>query len=200
MTAEAPQPGPTVHRLLPSRADIRTVRFDDSLTQLKRWEFHGPPQERPSAFGAEWLGEPAWPKPEFPSTYPDAPVFSRRLAELLGPELTTAGTLLPLTVTDGGGAVDDEGYLVYVVDEVVDCVDTARSSRPGSTGEMQRAVFRPDALPTHLPAFRVPQFPVGIFWNGWFADRLSSLLGSHLESRLIWSASPHTPHPYPWGV
>ncbi|RMI44283.1 hypothetical protein [Streptomyces triticirhizae] len=200
MTENAPQPERAVYRLLPSRRDIRTVRFDDSLTQLKRWEFHGPPQRRPDHFGAEWLGEPGWPKAEFPSTYPDAPVFSRRLVELLGDELATAGTLLPLTVTEGG-AVADEDYRVYVVDTVVDCVDTARSSRPGPTGEMKRTVFRPEALPTRLPAFRVPQFPVGVYWNGWAADRLSGLLGDHLEARLVWSNAPGSrPHPFVWGV
>ncbi|MET8132017.1 hypothetical protein [Streptomyces sp. NPDC005251] len=44
------------------------------------------------------------------------------------------------------------------------------------------------------------QFPVGVQWNGWAADRLTELLGDDLETRLIWSEDPAaTPHPNPWG-
>ncbi|GAA3888163.1 hypothetical protein [Streptomyces sedi] len=189
-----------VYRLMPSRRDIRAVLLDESHTQLKRWAFHGPPEERPDHFGAEWLGERRWPKAEFPSTFPDAPVFGPRLVEAFGAELEAAGTLLPLTITDGGAAVDED-YRVYVVDEVVDCVDTVASSRPGPLGEMDRTVFRLDALPTHLPAFRVPEFRMGIYWNGWMVDRLKELLGDALEARLAWSNVPgRRPHRYVWGV
>jgi hypothetical protein len=56
-------------------------------------------------------------------------------------------------------------------------------------------------LPSHLPAFRVPQFPGAAQWNGWAADLLADLTGDQIEKRLIWSEDPATrPHPDPWGI
>ncbi|GAA3888170.1 hypothetical protein [Streptomyces sedi] len=200
MTDNEPQRECAVYRLMPSRRDIRGVLFDEGLVQLKRWEIYGPPVVPPEWFGARWQGERSWPKAAFPSTFPDAPVLSSLLVERFGAEWESAGRLLPLTITDGG-AVVDEDYRVWRVDEMVDCVDTAASSRPNAGGEMARTVFRADALPVRLPAFRVPQAPTCVYWNGWMVDRLKGLLGDDLEARLAWSNVPgRRPHRYVWGV
>ncbi|MGK5497283.1 hypothetical protein [Streptomyces sp. URMC 125] len=86
---------------------------------------------------------------------------------------------------------------------VVDCLDQERSSLPTEpTGLVERAVFRPEALPVHLPAFRIPAFPYGIYWNGWAADLLRDLIGEdNLELRLVWSTDPDAPvHRNPMSV
>jgi hypothetical protein len=125
-------------------------------------------------------------------------VLSRRIADILRDDLSTAGSLLPVLI-DGA---DTREYVLYVVKKVVDCVDTRRSSKPKRlTGQIKKAVFRADALPGDLPAFRVPEYPGAVYWNGWAADRLTDLLGDDLEARLVWSEDPtFTPHPNPWGV
>lgn len=80
-------------------------------------------------------------------------------------------------------------------------MDTVHSSKPKrTTGEIKKTVFRPDVLPAELPAFRVPQFPGAVYWNGWAVERLREILGEALEARLIWSEDPAlSPHPNPWG-
>ncbi|MFF0205519.1 hypothetical protein [Streptomyces sp. NPDC005017] len=125
------------------------------------------------------------------------PVLSARLADALGEDLRRAGRLAPVEIE----GTDEGAYLFCAVEAVVDCVDPRRSSRPKkATGRMKLTVFRPEALPAALPAFRVPEFPGGVHWNGWAGDRLSTLLGERLETRLIWSEDPAlTPHPGPWG-
>ncbi|MFI0967422.1 hypothetical protein ACH4S8_39440 [Streptomyces sp. NPDC021080] len=187
-----------VYRLMPSARNLRTLRLDDSLIGLKRWQFQGDRAPRPTAFAAEWTGDPKARKAEFASDYPGAPILGGRLADRLRGDLEASGPLLPVRVAESPA----DTYLLHLVDRIVDCVDTRASSRPKKvTGEMQKTVFRPDALPLALPSFRVPQFPVGVQWNGWAVERLTELLGADLESRLVWSEDPDaTPHPAPWGL
>ncbi|MFI1565069.1 hypothetical protein ACH4ZX_18790 [Streptomyces sp. NPDC020490] len=84
---------------------------------------------------------------------------------------------------------------------MVDCLDTHRSSKPKRSGEINKTVFRPEALPVHLAAFRPPQFPRAVQWSGWAADRLVEVTGDQVERRLIWSQNPAAkPHPDPWGM
>nr|CEL17113.1 hypothetical protein [Kibdelosporangium sp. MJ126-NF4] len=142
------------------------------------------------------MGEPRWRNLEFASGTPEAPILSRRVADLLREDLETAGTFVPVRI-DG---TDTDDYLLYLVDKVVDCVDTRRSSKPKRNGEIKKTVFRADALPSELPAFRVPESPDCVQWNGWMADRMLDLLGDDLATRLVWSEDPTlTPHHNPWG-
>ncbi len=186
-----------VYRLMPSARNLRTLRLDDSLIDLKRWQFQGDRAPRPTAFAAEWTGDPKAREAEFASDYPGAPILGGRLADRLRDDLEKSGPLLPVRVEEPSA----DTYLLHLVDRIVDCVDTRASSQPKkATGEMQRTVFRPDALPLALPSFRVPQFPVGVQWNGWAVDRLTGLLGDDVEARLVWSEDPAArPHPHPWG-
>ncbi|MCT7352239.1 hypothetical protein N4P33_08625 [Streptomyces sp. 15-116A] len=69
------------------------------------------------------------------------------------------------------------------------------------TGEVKKAVFRPEALPGQLPAFRLPQFPRAVQWNGWAVERLIELTGDEIEARLLWSEGPAAVrHPDPSGI
>ncbi|MGP3927460.1 hypothetical protein [Streptomyces sp. 8N616] len=121
-----------------------------------------------------------------------------RAADLLRDRLVEAGSLVPVRID--GSLVDH--YLLHLVEQVVDCVDTRRSSQPKrATGEMKKTVLRPEALPVCLPAFRVPQFPVAVYWNGWAVELLTEVLGDDIEARPVWSDNPTlTPHPNPWGL
>ena len=188
----------SVYRLLPGLSEYQTLHlnnFDAAL--VMRWQRNGGPADRPTRLRAEWLGEKGWSKSDFPTGYHGAPVLSRRLAEQFGDELHTAGSLVPVDID---GAKDDE-YFLYLVDQVVDCLDLRRSSKPKRMdGEVKKAVFRVEALPTHLPAFRLPQFPGAVQWNGWAAERLVELTGDQIEARLTWSQDPTAKvHPDPWG-
>ncbi|MFE2279582.1 hypothetical protein ACFXAE_20565 [Streptomyces sp. NPDC059454] len=186
------------YRITPGEGNLRTLRLDDSLIGLKRWQFQGERAERPTEFGAEWTGDRKGREAEFASDCPGAPVFSRRLAGRLGDQLEKAGRLVPVRVA--GTAADD--YVLYVVESLVDCLDTRRSSQPKkATGEMKKMVFRPEAYPVDLPAFRVPEFPVAVCWNGWMLDLLKDVVGDDVIGRLLWSPDPAAaPHPDPWGV
>ncbi|MEU0810376.1 hypothetical protein [Streptomyces sp. NPDC005970] len=187
----------SVYRLLPSMGKFRTLLFDSSLRKIKRWQRTGVSEDRPAAVRAEWDGDPQLRKADFPSGYPGAPVFSRRVADLLEGDLSAAGGFVSVLFDDA----DAEEYVLYLVEEVVDCLDTRRSSKPKKAdGQIKNAVFRVDALPVHLPAFRVPEYRGGIYWNGWAVDRLRELLGDDLEARLVWSEDlTLTPHPNPMG-
>lgn len=186
------------YRITPSAKNLRTLRLDDSLIDLKRWQIQGARAELPTVFGATWTGDPKAPKAEFASDYPGAPMFSRALADRLGDQLEKAGHLVPVRVE---GAEPDD-YVLYVVEPLVDCVDARRSSHPKKgSGEMQKMVFRPEAYPAALPAFRVPTFPVAVCWNGWMLDLLHDLVGDDVTGRLLWSQDPAAaPHPRPWGI
>ncbi|MEU1270194.1 hypothetical protein [Streptomyces sp. NPDC005799] len=188
----------SVYRLLPGLSEYRTLHLNNfDAVQVMRWQRAGDQADRPTRLRAEWLGEKGWPKSDFPTGYHGAPVLSRRLAEQFWDELHTAGSLVPVDID---GAKDDE-YFLYLVDQVVDCLDLRRSSKPKRMdGEVKKAVFRVEALPTHLPAFRLPQFPGAVQWNGWAADRLIDLTEDQIERRLVWSQDPSAkPHPDPWG-
>ncbi|MFD5542192.1 hypothetical protein ACFWIJ_31300 [Streptomyces sp. NPDC127079] len=194
--SDVPQRNLAVYRLLPSLSDYETLRLDGAdQSRLMRWQRRGDEVDRPTALRAEWMDDSA-PKSEFPSGSPGAPVLSRRLAEEFGDELLSAGSLVPVEILNGKG--DD--YVLYLVDQVVDCLDLRRSSKPKRNGEIKKPVYRPEALPTRLPAFRLPQFPRAVQWNGWAVDRLLDLAGDQIEARLTWSEDPAAkPHPDPWG-
>ena len=194
------------YRLLPSMGNFRTLYLDSASRQrLLRWQIQGSPaDDRPTGFSAEWAEWDEAPRrrpTEFPNGDSGAPVLSRRVADLLHDELSRSGRFEPLVVTDGPeSSPDTEGYVVYLVESVVE-LDTRRSSKPKRTGgQVKKAVFRPEAFPADLPAFRLPQFPTGVYWNGWAVDRLKKLLGDDLEVRPVWSEDPtRHPHPNPWG-
>lgn len=194
------RPGPSVYRLLPSLSDYQGLHLESAdVIRLMRWQRDGTEADRPARLRATWLGERKWAKSEFPSGRAGAPVLSRRLAESMGEGLAAAGSLVPVDID---AAVKDDEYFLFVVEAVVDCLDLRRSSKPKKIdGEVKKAVFRPEALPSHLPAFRLPQFPGAVQWNGWAADLLADLTGDQIEKRLIWSEDPATrPHPDPWGI
>ncbi|MFC8200403.1 hypothetical protein ACFUTV_34175 [Streptomyces sp. NPDC057298] len=186
-----------VYRLMPGAGEFRTLLLGNSLRKVIRWQISGSDADRPTALSGSWDGDPRLRKGEFPCGYPGAPAFSGRIAEALRGELSSAGALVPVSIE---GAESDE-YFLYLVERVVDCLDTRRSSKPKRmTGEVKKAVFRPGALPVDLPAFRLPEYRGGVHWNGWAVDRLTELLGDGLDARLIWSEEPSfTPHPDPWG-
>jgi hypothetical protein len=194
--SEVPQRSQAVYRLLPSLNDYETLRLDGAdQSRLMRWQRGGDEADRPTVLRAEWMDDSA-PRSEFPSGSPGAPVLSRRLAERFGDELLSAGSLVPVEICNG----KRDDYVLYVVDQVVDCLDPRRSSKPKRNGEIKRPVYLPDALPARLPAFRLPQFPRAVQWNGWAVDRLLGLTGDQIEARLTWSEDPAAkPHPDPWG-
>ncbi|WP_052850109.1 hypothetical protein [Streptomyces avicenniae] len=191
----------SVHRLLPGLlGDRATFGLDDrSLDRVIGWHLAGADAARPTAVSGSWYEGATEPKSEFPSGFPCAPMLSRRLVGLLGEGLAASGDLLPVDTGDPED-VGDGAYSLLLVTEVVDCLDARRSSAPRrATGEIKKAVFRPEAVPTGLAAFRVPQYPEGVYWNGWAADLLTARLGDDLEDRLCWSEDPtRTPHPDPW--
>lgn len=198
MADTTPRPA-AVYRLLPADGDFRTLLLDMAPhLKLARWERSGSPADRPASIGAQWIGDPAWRATEFPSGDTGAPILSRRIADLMGGELSAAGSFLPVTI-DGA---DTGEYVMYLVERVVDCVDPRRSAKPNKGGDpLRKTVFRPEALPRELPAFRVPESPGAVYWNDWAADRLRELVDGDLAARLVWSQDPQaTAHPDPWGV
>lgn len=197
--ADLPAEGLSVYRLLPSLSDYRVLSLNSSDSQrLMRWQRTGAEADLPARLRAEWMGERRWPKGDFPSGYPGAPILSRRVVDRFGDGLLASGGLVPIDIE---GAKGDE-YHLLLVEEVVDCLDLRRSSKPKkANGEVRKAVFRADALPVDLPAFRLPQFPRAVQWNGWAVERLIDLTGDEIEARLLWSEDPAAvPHPDPWGI
>ncbi|MFE1286644.1 hypothetical protein [Streptomyces sp. NPDC058751] len=195
-----------VYRLLPRMGEFRTLLLGTSLRKLIRWQITGSATDLPTSFSGSWDGNPGWRKGEFPSGYPGAPVLSRRVADLLAADLSASGSFVPVAIEAAdpafpSGADGSDDYVLHLVDQVVDCLDTRRSSKPKkTTGEITKAVFRPEALPVELAAFRVPEYRGGVYWNGWAVDRLAGLVGDDLEARLVWSQDPSArPHPDPWG-
>ncbi|WP_369248419.1 hypothetical protein [Streptomyces sp. R41] len=176
--------------------EYQILHFDNSPVDLMRWQLGGSTGAHPKEFAAEWGGHPRWTKSEFPNGDPSSPVLSRRIADLLRDDLEKAGRLLPVRIEK---AEADE-YLLYLVEQVADCLDMERSSPPDRLGRVQQSVFRPEALPADVPAFRSMGFPTAVCWNGWAVELLSGLLGDLLEARLVWSEDPGlVPHPDPWG-
>jgi hypothetical protein len=163
------------YRIKPSAKSLRSLWLDESLIDLMRWQIQGARAGLPTVFGAAWTGDSKAPGAEFASGCPGAPMLSRALADRLGEQLGKAGHLVPVRVE--GAASDD--YVLCVVEALVECVDRRHSSHPKkATGEKQRMVFRPEAYPAGLPAFRVPGFPVAVCWNGWMLDLLHDLVGN----------------------
>jgi hypothetical protein len=188
-----------VYRLLPGMGEFRTLRLDEtSHARLIRWQRTGSAETPPERVSVVWDGPPQLRPAEFASGLIGARLLSRRIADLMRADLLTAGAFIPVSSDDSG-----EGeYLFYLAEPVVGCVDTGRSSKPQRTsGQIKKTVFRPEALPVELAAFRIPEYPVAIYWNGWAADRQAGLLGDDIEARLVWSADRSaTPHPAdPWG-
>ncbi|MEU1200773.1 hypothetical protein ABZ446_31770 [Streptomyces sp. NPDC005813] len=176
--------------------EYQTLHFDNSPVDVMRWQLAGSLGPYPTEFTAEWGGHPRWKKSEFPTGDPSCPVLSRRVADLLRGDLEKAGRLLPVRIEK---AAADE-YLLYLVERVADCLDMERSSPPDQLGRVQRSVFRPEAVPVDVPAFRSTGFPTAVCWNGWAVERLTALLGDQLEVRLVWSEDPTLiPHHNPWG-
>ncbi|MFJ8646419.1 hypothetical protein ACIRNI_09870 [Streptomyces sp. NPDC093546] len=186
-----------VYRLLPALGEFRTLLFDSSVRKIMRWQRTGNSGDCPRDMRAEWNGDPALRVADFPSGYPSAPVLSRRITDALHGDLTAAGRFVPVRTDDPKAGE----FLLYAVEAVVDCLDTRRSSKAKkTTGDIKKAVFRANAVSYALPAFRVPEAPKAVYWNGWVADRLRELLGDDLETRLVWSEDPGlTPHPDPMG-
>jgi hypothetical protein len=172
----------SVYRLLPSLSEYQGLHLESAdVIRLMRWQRGGAEADRLARLRATWLGERKWPESEFPSGRAGAPVLSRRLAESMGEGLAAAGSLVPVEID---AAAKDDEYFLFVVEAVVDCLDLLRSSKPKKIdGEVKKAVFRPEALPSHLPAFRLPQFPGAVQWNGWAADLLADLTGDQIERR-----------------
>ncbi|MCE7079009.1 hypothetical protein [Streptomyces sp. ST2-7A] len=197
--SDTPHSPMSVCRLLPNIPEgTRGLAFDDSIKQLTRWQVTGSAEDRPTAIQAEWRDGEGERKADFPTGRPTGPVLSQRLTRVLGEEtLMRAGTLMPLLIN----GVEQNEHRLYVVGQVVDCLDVELSSEPESlTGRIKESVFRPEAVPVDLPAFRIPQYPMAVHWNGWAADILARELGEELEVRLIWSEDPGlAPHPNPWG-
>lgn len=179
-----------VYRILPPfREGLRAVLAHDE--QLIRWQLRGDPADFPERVEADWQGPPGWEEIDYPSSQIGAPVLSRRVADRVRDCFTAGGRFVPV---DLPGAAEG-AYELYVPLHVADCLDQERSSLPTEpTGLVERAVFRPEALPVHLPAFRIPASPYGIYWNGWAADLLRDLIGEdNLELRLVWSTDPDAP-------
>lgn len=189
-----------VYRLLPGLGEFRTLLIEGpSLRKLIHWQRSGSPEDRPTELRTRWSDDDQAVRPaEFASAAIGAPLLSRRVADLFYDELATAGGYVPVLI-DGA---DTGEYVLYLVEKVVDCVDIRRSSKPRKrSGEIKKVVFRADAVPLDLPAFRIPESLEFVYWNGSAADRLTSLLGDDLEARLIWAADPaRSPHPNPWRI
>jgi hypothetical protein len=187
-----------VYRLLSSisddRGEYRVLTIGDELTRIIRWQLSGSPDDYPRGITAEWVGDPSWRPVEFSAGADEAPIVGSRVAEAFRADFEAAGSLLPLVV-DGE---ESKEWFLFLVEQVVDCLDVNESSEPEWDGVIRKTVFRADAVPSHLPAFRVPQ-STKLYWNGWAVDRLTRLAGVDLEARLVWSQDPtRTPHPDPW--
>ncbi|WP_205669920.1 MULTISPECIES: hypothetical protein [unclassified Amycolatopsis] len=197
MMADIPR-GRAVCRLLPSvseaRGEYRALTIGGELTKVVRWMLSGSPDDYPRGIVAEWVGDPGWRPVEFSPGADEAPIVGRRVADEFRADFEASGSLLPLVVD---GKESDEWFL-FLVEQVVDCLDLGESSEPEWDGVIRKSVFRPDAVPSGLPVFRVPQ-STKLYWNEWAADRLRTLAAPDVETRLIWSADPtRTPHPDPW--
>jgi hypothetical protein len=180
---------PVVYRLQARLMDTRILVLEEiPHMRLHRWLKAPPAEEPPAGLSAAWTDEPRKRKLEFPSFAVDAPIFTRRSLEVLGPELAPGGRFLPVTVE----GTDDE-YALYLVEHVVDCLDVQRSSKPSRiTQYIKQAVFRPDRLPD-LPAFRVPESPTVVYWTRAFADRVVEVVGPDVEALVVWSLDPSRP-------
>ncbi len=186
-----------VYRIMPPfRENLRTVLVLSE--QLIRWQRHADPDDFPARVTAEWQGPPEWQEIDYPSSSSSATVLSRRIADRVRDRFANGGTFVPVDLPEK----PEGAYELFVAEHVVDCLNHEKSSEPRMPrGEIQRVVFRPDALPYHLPAFRIPECPWAVHWNGWAVDLLRDLIGEdNLELRLVWSTDPEAkPHRAPMG-
>jgi hypothetical protein len=183
----------SVYRLLPGLGEFRTLLLDEvTHRRLIGWQ-RGMDAAPPTA-AAQWNRDLDWRDTKFPSGLIAAPMLARDVVEQVKDDFAEGGEFLPVTV-DGR----DSGFDLYLVMTVANCLDTRRSSKPSRGRDLiKTAVFRPDAIPLDVPAFRVPESPIAVYWNGWAADLLQKLVGDDLERRLVWSEDKSLkPHPNP---
>ncbi|MFD5121210.1 hypothetical protein [Streptomyces sp. NPDC058385] len=121
-------------------------------------------------------------------------MLSRKLTDETRAAFQPFGTYIPAQVPDGG----PDDFCAYIPDVVADCLDHETSSAPAATGEIERAVFVPDRIPTDAPCVRLTDNKTFVYWNGWAARLIQSLAGpDSIELRLVWSARPHLRAPPP---
>jgi hypothetical protein len=187
-----------VYRVLPPHAErLRTLRIDG--LQLIRWQKHGDPVDMPTQVHAEWQGPPEYREVDYPSSSVGAPVLSRDVADNVREPFASAGIFVP--VRTPGEA--EKCYELYAVTRVADCLDLENSSEPLPPVSVRRKhVFVPELVPQECAAFRLPQFPRGVYWNAWAVELLCDLIGrENLEVRLVWSTDPTAvPHHDPMGL
>ncbi|MER7197463.1 hypothetical protein CG723_44290 [Streptomyces sp. CB01635] len=185
-----------VFRVMPEFGDRYKGLLVDALP-LMRWEIDSSAHPLPGALLAEWHGYPGGTVSDYPSGHIAAPVLSRKLADETRAAFQSFGTYIPVHVP--GGVSDD--FCAYIPDVVADCLDHEASSAPDETGEIERAVFAPDRIPSDAPCFRLTGNETYVYWNGWAARLIQSLAGpENVELRLVWSADPTAErHPRPMG-
>jgi hypothetical protein len=184
----------SVFRLLPSMGDFRTLLIEEpSLVRLIRWQ-RGIEAEPPTSVTANWIGDPGLRTTKYPSGGVGDPMIARDIVEQVRDDFTKGGSFVPVVIAGVDGDFD-----LYLVESVTDCLDERRSSKPKGSGRtIKIAIFRPEAIPLDVPAFRIPQSPGAVYWNGWAADLLQKLVGDDLERRLVWSEDKTLkPHPNP---
>lgn len=184
----------SIYRLLPGVGEFRTLLLDEvPHRKLIGW-LRGMDAEPPTTASGQWNRDLDLPAMKFPSGLIGAPMLSRDIVNQVKDDFGKGGEFVPVTV-DGS----DSGFDLYLVKTVTDCLDARRSSKPKrGSGPIKISVFRPDAVPLDVPAFRVPESPIAVYWNGWAADLLQKLVGDDLERRLVWSEDKSLkPHPNP---
>lgn len=187
-----------VYRLLTGvsekRDPYRALIIGGELTRVVRWMLSGSPDDYPTGINAEWVGDMSWRAVEFSPGTTEAPIVGPGIAERFRADFEAAGELQPLHI-DGE---ESKEWFVFLVKTVVDCLDTDKSSEPEWDGTIRRTVFRADAVPYNVPAFRVPR-STNVHWNGWMVDKLMPVVDLDVEARLIWTDDPtRRPHPDPW--
>jgi hypothetical protein len=173
----------SVFRLFPQLSAITPLLLTDTTRpELRRvLGAQAGSVSRPSAYLSDDLGLP---QGDYPCLQSFGPIFSRTSVDTHRALLETAGELVPLMI-DGAEAP----FFLYVVTATSDCLDVRRSSKVDSMGRVSKLVLRPDAVPWHLPAFRIAQAPLCVFWTPRFVAPF--LDGARLvEARIIWSEDP----------
>ncbi|MFF1595694.1 hypothetical protein ACFVY0_48010, partial [Streptomyces sp. NPDC058286] len=149
---------------LPTEATLDVFRitsdFDDhykgllvDALPLIQWEIDTSARPRPDTPVAEWHGNPGGTVSNYPSGHAVAPVLSRKLADETRAAFQPFGTYIPVQVPDGG----PDDFCAYIPNVVADCLDHETSSAPAATGEIERAMFAPDRIPTDAPCFRLTE-------------------------------------------
>ncbi|MDN3261302.1 hypothetical protein QWJ26_16055 [Streptomyces sp. CSDS2] len=185
-----------VFRLVPPFGDRYLGLLIDGGPVI-RWELDSEANELPPVICGERHGNAKGVAAEYPSGHPFAPVLSRRLTEATRSRFQDFGHYIPVTAP----GLQPGDYSAYVPTMVADCLDRDASSSPNAAGEIERAVFVPEELPLDAPCFRLTDNKTYVYWNGWAARLIRSLVGAeNIELRLVWSSDPQaTPHPRPMG-